>query len=224
MRKTTFDNVRELGRETLSVRFREMNKRKTRWYAVPLSIGTGALAVSGIALLVLVGFTVVSFFMWAVPPESAACLESAGEPGVPSCPGFSDWLAGFPWWWFPAIGVLVAPLAVGVVVAAVWDWVDLRKPDPDATVCPPAVEAQAGIPTPTVSTEILWDATSFTFVAVVYTAVIGILGLVIAPFGLAARIGYAVFAVTVGASILRVRRLKAWAILWAKRVLGKMPD
>jgi uncharacterized YccA/Bax inhibitor family protein len=197
-----------------------MNKHRAGWHGVPLTIGAAVLSVLGIALLVLVGFTVVSFFMWAVPPESAPCLEFADE----RCPGFSDWLAGFPRWWFPAIGVLVAPLAVGLVVAAVWDWVDLRKPDPDATVCPPAVEPKVGIPTPTVSTEILWDAASFTFVAVVYTAGIGVLGVVIATFGLwQLSVGYAVFAVTLGASILRVRRLKAWAILWAKRVLGKTP-
>ena len=72
------------------------------------------------------------------------------------------------------------------------------------------------------SPALLWDTASLTFAAVLYTAGITVLGVLVAPPRWEIRLGYAVLCVV--ALILILTKLKAVMIKASKRIIGRLAD
>lgn len=90
----------------------------------------------------------------------------------------------------------------------------------DATVQVPKIDSSAEVPPPTISVEVLWDTTSITFAAVLYTAAITIVGVLVAPLGWPWRVVYAVGALAL--LVLGLTVLKPVVIRLSKRAIGKL--
>jgi hypothetical protein len=87
---------------------------------------------------------------------------------------------------------------------------------------PETVQAKVELPPGTILAETLWDTGSLTFAAVVYTAAITIIGVLIATLWWPWRVLYAVLAVVI--FVLGLTVLKARVIRVSRRIVGRLGD
>jgi hypothetical protein len=93
-----------------------------------------------------------------------------------------------------------------------------RKP---VTVQASPIEVKVDVMPPTVTVETLWDTASLTFAAVLYTALITIVGVLVAPLAFwPDRVLYAVGALLL--LVLLITTLKVSVIRLSKWILGKV--